>query len=146
MAWPLHSKRGVRFALVSIGLFACGVAHAAAPQAPFPFAPVYVSVLGSQAIRVRIWAGNVMPCDSGVAKLLDAKVKPGFEATLWTDAQSVCIEHTSAPFPDVGWSAPRVVFRKPICLQWTGGGKYRRCDQWAVVPINLSISGDAVKP
>jgi hypothetical protein len=112
----------------------------AAPQAPFPVAPVHVSVQGSTAIRVRIWAGNVMPCDSGTAKLLDAKVKPGFEATLWTDSQSVCVQHTEAAFPDVGWSAPQLVFRKAICLQWMGSGKYARCNQWAVVPINLLIA------
>lgn len=131
---------------IPLAILTSGVGHAAAPQAAFPLAPVYVSVQGSQAIRVRIWAGNAMPCDSGLAKLLDAKVKPGFEATLWTDAQSLCIEQTHATFPDVGWSLPKIVFRNAICLKWTGSGKHRRCDQWAVVPINLVLTADGQKP
>jgi hypothetical protein len=124
----------------------CGVADAASPQAPFPVAPVYVSVTGSHAIRLRIWAGNAMPCDSGLAKLLDAKVKPGFETTLWTDAQSVCVEQTDATFPDVGWSAPKIIFRNAICLKWIGSGKYRRCDQWAIVPVNVAVTSNPPKP
>ncbi len=123
-------------------IFTSGLAHSAAPQAPFPIAPVYVSVSGSHAIRVRIWSGSVMPCDSGLAKLLDAKVKPGFEATLWTDAQSICVEQTHADFPDVGWSASRLVFRNAICVHWQGSGKYRRCAEWAVVPIHLPLSSN----
>ena len=115
-------------------------ADAASPEVPFPVSPIYVSVIGTTAIRVRIWTGSVMPCDSGKTKLLDAKVQPGFEATYWSDEQSVCVEHTTRAFPDVDWVPPRLVYRPTICLRWVGYGKWRRCAEWAAVPLNIVIN------
>ena len=86
---------------------------------------VVVKSIGPRAVRIRIAAGTVFPCDSlANDRLYEGKPDIGASVTLASAAECVCIEHTLEPFVDIGWSPPRVQCRPQIC---TGYGKARRC-------------------
>ena len=96
-------------------------ADAAVAAIPWPFpppppSPVTLVMVGPKAIRVRLSAGYVLPCDSSAnVKLLDAKVQPGTTKTWMASTYCFCVEQTHHDFPDVGWSTPRQVCRARGC-------------------------------
>jgi hypothetical protein len=71
--------------------------------------PVFVTVVGHDAIRFRLSAGATAPCDSPDNRMLyDGWLRPGRFA-FGTGAEAVCYEHTSGALREVNWSVPRVV-------------------------------------
>ncbi len=69
-------------------------------------APVPVTVVTNtqSAVRVRIAAGMVRPCQSSADRMLfDGQVAPQHPLGLWSPEACVCEEHTSSAFPDSEW-------------------------------------------
>jgi hypothetical protein len=92
---------------------ALAVGTAVASAAPLSDAqtdrPVYVTVVGHDAIRFRLAAGATAPCDSRDNRMLfDGWLRPGRFA-FSTGADVVCYQHTSGALREVNWSEPRVV-------------------------------------
>jgi hypothetical protein len=66
--------------------------------------PVIVMANTPSAVRVRIAAGTVRPCQSGANRMLfDGQVSPQHPLGLWSPEACVCEEHTSPAFPDSEW-------------------------------------------
>lgn len=87
--------------------------------------PVVVKSLGPKSMRVRISAGQTLPCDSSANdKIFEGKLDPGWSITVYTASLSVCVEHTYHDFPDVHWSQGDIEWRPMICTWY---GKYKHC-------------------
>lgn len=71
--------------------------------------PVFVTIVGQGAIRIRLAAGVTAPCDSSENRMLfDGRLGPG--RYQWdTGATNVCYQHTSRALPDSDWSESRVI-------------------------------------
>jgi hypothetical protein len=71
--------------------------------------PVFVVVVGQGAIRVRLAAGVVAPCDSHDNRMIfDGWLEVGRHS--WTtDADFVCFQHTSGALRESDWSVSRLV-------------------------------------
>jgi hypothetical protein len=92
--------RGYHFALAALATISFGPSTAAGG------APVAVVVMTktSSAVRVRVAAGMVRPCQSSANQLLfDGQVAPQHPIGLWSPQRCVCEEHTSPAFPDSEW-------------------------------------------
>jgi hypothetical protein len=91
---------------VLLGIAASAVAVTADAGAEFP---VYVVVTGHGAIRVRLAAGYVSPCDSSENRLLfDGWL--GVGTYVWeTGTDFVCFQHTSGALREQDWSAPLLI-------------------------------------
>jgi hypothetical protein len=94
----------------AIALFVGTAVAAAAPLADAQTdRPVFVTVVGHDAIRFRLSAGATAPCDSPDNRMLyDGWLRPGRFA-FGTGADVVCYQHTSGALREVNWSVPRVV-------------------------------------
>jgi hypothetical protein len=95
--------RGIAFALGLAAICATGRAEAEADR------PVFVTVVGRGAIRLRIAAGVTAPCDSSENRMLfDGWVGPG--RYRWeTRASFVCYQHTAGALRELDWSESRLV-------------------------------------
>jgi hypothetical protein len=71
--------------------------------------PVYVVVVGQGAIRLRLAAGQVAPCDSPDNRVLfDGWVGVGTFSWV-TSSDLVCIQHTSGALRESDWSVSQLV-------------------------------------
>jgi hypothetical protein len=98
---------------VNAAAIALALGTAVAAAAPLADAqtdrPVFVTVVGHDAIRFRLAAGATAPCDSADNRMLyDGWLRPGRFA-FGTGADLVCYQHTSGALREVNWSVPRVV-------------------------------------
>jgi hypothetical protein len=86
-------------------------------------APIVVTLIGNDEVRVRVAEGSVSPCDSPSNTLLHSgKIKPGDVVKLTTSAECVCVEQTYHPFPVTQWSQSWMACRPQIC-EWKPGKK-----------------------
>lgn len=71
--------------------------------------PLYVVVVGHGAIRLRLAAGRITPCDSRDNHMLfDGWV--GVGTYRWaTSSDFVCIQHTSGAFRELDWSTSQLI-------------------------------------
>jgi hypothetical protein len=98
-------------------LLAIAASFAAVPADAGADFPVYVVVLGHGAIRVRLAAGRVAPCDSSENRMLfDGWLGVGTYS--WpTGTDMVCFQNTSGALREQDWSTsqliPTVWRRKP---------------------------------
>jgi hypothetical protein len=71
--------------------------------------PVNLVVMGYGAIRVRLAAGLVTPCDSHENRLVfEGPVRAG-TYTWATGSEFVCFQHTSRALPEQDWSASQMI-------------------------------------
>jgi hypothetical protein len=99
---------------------------------------VEITMLGPDAVRVRLAEGKVFPCDSSDNRML---VQGRFSAgeVIRADAtrDCVCVQQTFASFPDVDWSAPQLACRPLNCA---GIPRGRRCPPAPDVTIRIQIA------
>jgi len=71
--------------------------------------PVFVTVVGHGAIRLRLAAGRAGPCDSSANRMIfDGWVDVGIHS--WpTGSDFVCYEHTSGAWREANWSVAQLV-------------------------------------
>lgn len=87
--------------------------------------PVELTMVGPEAVSVRVARGTTLPCDSGDNRMLvQGKFNAGQVVRTSSSESCVCIQQTYQPFPDVDWAPGGVVCRPQLC---TGAGKARRC-------------------
>jgi hypothetical protein len=99
--------------------------------------PVVITMLGPDAVRIRIARGNAYPCDSGDNRmLLQGKYKPGEIVRTSTPDRCLCMQQTYEPFSDTEWSAPSTVCRPQIC---TRSGRGQKCVPAPDATIRLAI-------
>lgn len=71
--------------------------------------PVYVSVVGSGSIRVRVAAGDTVPCDSSRnAPLFDGLMSAGTTTQLQSPYACICEQHTHGAFREVDWTTSQI--------------------------------------
>jgi hypothetical protein len=120
--------------------FACIVAIAldargAAADPPGPIYPIYVTLVGQGAVRVRLTAGVVAPCDSSDdAPVYDGWLAPG-RYRFFVTTRSVCMQHTWGAFRDDGgdWSTPAILPTAKRTRRFSG----------SIVPYEIRLSTEA---
>ena len=99
------------FALVALSL-ALSTKEVAADDAQ----PVYIASNAGSAIRVRLSAGTVTPCDASEDRmLLDTWLQPNTYVTIASNAPDLCFQHTSESFPDSEWQPAEQATRPAVC-------------------------------
>jgi hypothetical protein len=96
-------RRAIAFSLAIVASLVAAPADAGADF------PVYLVAVGHGAIRVRLAAGPVTPCDSNEHRMLfDGWVRPG--TYRWaTGSDLVCFQHTSGALREQDWSPSRLI-------------------------------------
>lgn len=96
--------------------------------------PVIVSVQSTKRIKVQVAEGNTMPCDSlGNRMLFNSTLGNGQAFQGATDAQCVCVRHTTDAFPAAGWSESKMMCRPRTC------SKGKVCKPSSDQPIRVDI-------
>ena len=109
-------------ALVVVSL--AGALFAATAAEP-SLTPIELTMVGPEAVSVRVAGGTTLPCDSGDDRMLvQGKFNAGQVVRTSTPDTCVCVQQTYQPFPDVDWAPATVVCRPLVCR---GAGKTRRC-------------------
>jgi len=78
--------------------------------------PIEVTMLGPDAVRIRVALGSTYPCDSGDNRLIvEGKFAAGQVVHAAAPDHCVCFQQTYAPFSDTDWGASAMVCRSQIC-------------------------------
>ncbi len=95
-----------------------------------PLAPIYVTVVGQGAVRVRLTGGVVAPCDSADdAPVYEGWLEPG-RYRFYSPSRSVCMQHTWGESRDGEWSTPAILPTVVRLRRWSG----------TLVPFEIRIS------
>ena len=98
-----------------------------------PVVPVYVAVEGQGAIRVRLTAGVVAPCDSSSDDpVYDGWLAPG-RYVFYTPSWNVCMQHTFGVSREGEWSTP-VILPTVQAIGWRRRGRK---------PLEITLSTEA---
>jgi len=96
-----------RWSLALVALATAGLESDARAQ-PWSV-PVYVSVVGSGSIRVRVAAGDIVPCDSSSnLPLFDGRMSAGTTTELQSPYGCICEQHTHGAFREVDWTPSQI--------------------------------------
>jgi len=120
----LRGMGGTRFQWRTLLCLAVALAGAADARAG-EVTPVELTMLGPNAVSVRVAQGTTQPCDSGDNRMLvRGKFAPGAIVRATSPDACVCVQQTYDSFPDIDWAPGAIVCRPQICQ---GVGRARRC-------------------